>query len=305
MKVAITGASGFIGRYLTADRIARGDQVVALGRDAATMAELEALGAEVATTNYSRDGLEEALSGVDAVVHLAGRRSQREDDPQTLEPFLGPNVSALEALWFASKAAGVKDFVFASTVAVYSAGNRAPFVETDTPLPLNPYGLSKRMGEEALELWSRTGGPRMTALRFAAVYGHGERISAVLMKFADAAMRKQPLTLKGNPNINIDQLYVRDAVGAVDAALSGDHEGGVFNIGAGRSFSLAEMAEAANAGFHNTEAIRREDIAEAPVERRFMAIDAAAQALAWKPTFTLDTALADFHDTWLNKGLGA
>ena len=32
---------------------------------------------------------------------------------------------------------------------------------------------------------------------------------------------------------------------------------------------------------------------------------AAAQALAWKPTFTLDTALADFHDTWLNKGLGA
>lgn len=298
MRLAITGATGFIGRYLVADRLARGDQVVALGRDAATLAELAGPGVTAAATDYGRDGLGQALEGVDAVVHLAGRRSARQDDPQALAPFLAPNLAALEALWFAARDGGAKDFVFASSIAVYSIDNAAPFRETDPALPLNPYGLSKRMGEQALALWSRAGGPRATGLRFAAVYGHGERISAVLMKFADAAMHKRPLTLKGNPNVNVDQLYVRDALAAIDAALRPGHAGGVFNIGAGRSFTLAEMAEAANIAFHNPDNLVRDGVIEAPLERRFMDIFAAEETLGWRPAFTLASALTDFHDTW-------
>ena len=81
MRVAVTGASGFIGRYLVPALAAEGHEVVALGRQAEGLAPLKGEGVTVRATDYGAGRLADALEGVEAVVHLAGRRSQRDDDP--------------------------------------------------------------------------------------------------------------------------------------------------------------------------------------------------------------------------------
>ena len=298
MRVAVTGASGFIGRYLVPALAAGGHEVVALGREAGGLAPLQGDGVTVRATDYDAGDLADVLKGVDAVVHLAGRRSQRDDDPLSFRPFAETNLNLLETLFFAARDVGASRFVQASTIAAYSAANAIPYLETDNPVPLNPYGLSKLASEQLLTLWGGKTGVRTTSLRLAASYGYGERVSAVLMKFADAAWRRHTLTVRGNGRIGIDQIYVRDVVRAFLAALAPDAPGGVFNVGAGRVFTLLEMAETVNAAFGNDGNLRIEDPQDGPVPSPHMSIEAAHQGLGWTPEWPLERALRDFCETW-------
>lgn len=297
MKVAVTGATGFIGRYLVSALAAAGWEVVALGRDPALLRTLEAPGIRTFATGYG-DDLGEALDGAQAVVHLAGRRSQRTDDPLSFKPFAAVNLELLESLFFAARDAGVSTFVLASTIAVYSGANTVPYTETQTPAPLNPYGLSKLTGEQLLALWGGACGMRTVSLRLAASFGYGERPSAVLMRFAAEAWARRPLIVRGNGRTGIDQIYVRDVVRAFEASLSRDAPGGIFNIGAGRVFTLLEMAETVNAAFGNVGNLRIEDPQEGDAPQPYMSIEAARDRLGWSPQWSLEGALDDFYKTW-------
>lgn len=297
MKVAVTGATGFIGRYLVRALADAGWEVIALGRDADRLRTLEAPGVRSFPTGYGED-LAAALEGAEAVIHLAGRRSQRSDDPLSFKLFSVSNLELLETLVFAARDAGVSTFVLASTIAVYSVANTVPFAETETPVPLNPYGLSKLAGEQLLSLWGRELGMRTTSLRLAASFGYGERVSAVLMRFATEARAGQTLTVRGNGRTGIDQIYVRDVVRAFEACLSRKAPGGVFNIGAGRVFTLLEMAEAVNEAFGNVGNLRVEDPRGGDAPRPYMSIEAARRHLGWSPQWPLERALRDFCQTW-------
>jgi len=297
MKVAITGAAGFIGQYLAPALQDAGQDVVAMGRGSTALETLASRGVRCETTDYSRNDLMRILADVDVVIHLAGRRSQRSDTPLSIEPFSGPNIGLLEILLDAALASGVQHFVFASTIAVYSPANALPYREDDRVVGLNAYGLSKVAGESLLDLWGRTGKMRTTTLRLAAGFGYGERSSAVLMRFIDQATRGEPLIVRGNRNVGIDQLYIRDIIGAFKASLAPNASQGVFNIGGGCAYTLGEMALAVADTFRTVE-VRFEDTPALGVSAPYMCVEAAAEGLGWRPEWPLEKALTDFHDTW-------
>ena len=99
-------------------------------------------------TDYSAASLNAALTGADAVIHLAGRRMTREDAPMDLAPFWGANVAVIGDLVTGARAAGGKRIVLASTIATYSAGSGLPYREEAAARPINAYALSKLMAEE-------------------------------------------------------------------------------------------------------------------------------------------------------------
>jgi UDP-glucose 4-epimerase len=299
MLVAVTGATGFIGRYVTEALTAAGHGVMALGRDQAAVDRLRAPSVQAFATDYSEGSLGGLLRGVDAIVHLAGRRMSRGEDPRRFWPFAEANLHATENLLYAARADSARHFILASSISVYSAGNSVPFKEEDAPRPINAYGLSKLYAEQLLELATRDTAVKATALRITAVYGFGEKVSQVLMRFASDARDKQRLTIKGTGRVGVDQVYVRDVARAVLACLDDGNPGGVFNIGAGRAFTVREMAETANAVFGNEGNLTIEG---QPEEERqpYMDIGRAQRLLGWAPRHSLREGLEDFRRTWHN-----
>jgi nucleoside-diphosphate-sugar epimerase len=162
MRILVTGGSGFVGRHLLPALRAAGHEVVAPSR------------AQTGDLCGSTDW-QPWLAGVDAVVHLAARVHVMQDtaaDP--LAAFRAVNVEGTRRLAQQAQAAGVTRFVFVSSIKVngeQTAPGR-PFRAEDTPVPQDPYGISKYEAEQLL-----LGMPALqpVIVRPALVYGAGAR----------------------------------------------------------------------------------------------------------------------------------
>jgi len=117
-----------------------------------------------------------AFNGVEAVVHLASRvHVMNETALDPLDAFRQVNVVQTVLLARSAAAAGVKRFIFISSVKVNGEQTPPgqPFRETDTASPVDPYGVSKMEAEEALKLVASETGLEVVILRPVLVYGPG------------------------------------------------------------------------------------------------------------------------------------
>ncbi|MDA9508819.1 NAD-dependent dehydratase [Bradyrhizobium sp. CCBAU 11386] len=125
-----------------------------------------------------------AIAGCDTVVHLGARvHVMRESSANALEAYRRVNVDGTLSLARQAAAAGVRRFVFLSSVKVcgeFTARN-APFVETTTPRPQDPYGVSKLEAELGLLELGRTSGMQVVVLRPPLIYGPGVRANFLSM----------------------------------------------------------------------------------------------------------------------------
>ena len=168
MKVLVTGASGLIGRPLTAALANAGHQVRAAVRRAQTFPD----GVEVAQIGDLAGEIDwpPLLAGMDAVVHLAGIAHIGTDVSD--ETYDRVNHLATAALARAAATAAIKRFVFISSIRAQS-GTHADhrLSESDPPQPTEAYGRSKLAAEEAV----RASGVPYTILRPVLVYGRGAK----------------------------------------------------------------------------------------------------------------------------------
>mgnify|MGYP001031521812 CR=1 FL=1 len=205
MRILVTGAAGFVGIPVCDALSASGHSVTAVTRAepaAALAAErTEVLGQLSGATDWSG-----VLSGVDAVVHLAGRAHVLEEDQRAAERlYREANVEVLEGLAEAAVRHGVKRLVFVSSIKVNGEETHgAPFSADQPPAPEDAYGRSKALAEQRL---SEIAGDRMewVILRPPLMYGPGVRGNmARLLAIAD---RGWPVPLGSIRNAR-DLLYV-------------------------------------------------------------------------------------------------
>jgi len=151
MKIAVTGATGFVGRELCRHLDAHGHEVVAIIRRADGL-PLPAREIRVVQEFSHRESLSTALEGCEVVVHLAGRAHVLRDtvaDP--LAEFRAVNVEMSEKLALAAAAAGVRRFIFVSSIGVNGNATRGQaFTEADAPAPHDLYAISKWEAEQRL-----------------------------------------------------------------------------------------------------------------------------------------------------------
>jgi UDP-glucose 4-epimerase len=211
--VALTGATGFIGRHLLADLQRRGWRVRILLRRPTALAG-DATSAVVGDLTAPRN-MAAALEGVDAVVHSAGLAHANgskvsgtpEDDYRAL------NTDATVALARAARRAGAKRFVFLSSIRAQCGATASAVLREDAPAgPTEPYGRSKLAAEQGLaELdidW--------VALRPVLVYGPGVKGNmAALMKLARTPWPLPLASLKARRSL----LAVDNLAAAVDLVL--------------------------------------------------------------------------------------
>lgn len=168
-RVLVTGATGFIGAALVPALQGRGWRVRAAVRTSGrSHADEESL---VGSLGDLFDW-EPALGGVDRVVHLAARAhvlQDRETDP--LAAFRKTNVVGTMRFAEQAAAAGVKRFVFISSIGVNGNRSDRPFTEDDAPMPSEPYAVSKLEAEQALRELATKSGMELVVIRPPLVYG--------------------------------------------------------------------------------------------------------------------------------------
>lgn len=191
--ILVTGANGFVGKALVKRLLADGVGVRACVRRAAADA---AQGPEpVVTADLSPNtDWQDALSGVDVVVHVAARvHVMRETADDALAAYRRVNVDGTMNLVRQAAAAGVRRFVFISSVKVNgeSTAHGKPFREDDVPAPQDAYGISKMEAEAGLR--SAAGAMEWVIIRPPLVYGPG--VKANFAALANAVRRGWPLPL--------------------------------------------------------------------------------------------------------------
>jgi nucleoside-diphosphate-sugar epimerase len=248
-RVLVTGGAGYVGSVLVPKLLAAGYEV--------TVLDLYIYGADVLADHCSNPALREvkgdlrdaaaverALAGCDAVIHLACISTDPSFD---LDPALGRSINydCFQPLVRASKAAGVRRFIYASSSSVYGVKNE-PEATEDLPLqPLTDYSRYKALCEEVLTR-ERERDFVTVILRPATVCGYARRLRLDLTVniLANLAINNGRITVFGGeqlrPNIHIEDmadLYLM-LLDAPDGAVDGK----IWNAGY-HNLKVREIAE--------------------------------------------------------------
>jgi nucleoside-diphosphate-sugar epimerase len=236
--IAVTGASGFIGRALVEALAAAGAPVREVSRQAGRHA---APGVEHARIpGLDRDALGAAFRGSDVVVHLAGRAHRlAEDAEDPLAAFRRVNVDGTRAVLEAAADAGVRRVILASSVKAVGESNEYPWDESTPPEPTDPYGVSKLEAERvALEAGAK-GDVEAVVVRLPLVYGPGAPANVLrLLRLVD---RGWPLPLGAIENRR-SMLSLGNLLSAVRCLAHAPGVGGeVFFVADGVDLSTPEL----------------------------------------------------------------
>lgn len=219
--------------------LARGLVVRALTRPGSTPAPAGTEPAPVAALSDSA-GLRRALEGVTSVIHLAAyvHRPRVIHDEAAYHEV---NVDGTVALLDAGVAAGIRDFVFVSTVKVVGEVSREPWTERTPPAPADPYGRTKLAAEHAVRAVAARHGVHAPILRLPLVYGPEMKANA--LRLFQVIDRGLPLPLGAVQNQR-SLLYVGNFVAAVDATI--EHEAGddLFFVSDGSPIATPDLVRA-------------------------------------------------------------
>jgi nucleoside-diphosphate-sugar epimerase len=221
LKVGLTGATGFAGPFVLAELLAAGHRVNALVR---RPREFEGAVTGIQGSLDEPHSLAKLVEGMDVVVHVAGAISSINENN-----YFRINFAGTKALYEAALAAGVKRFVFVSTLAA-----RSPEVSA--------YAASKRAAEDYLQ--SRNDGIEIAILRPCAVYGPGDKATLPLIK----ALQSRVAILPGRSNSRFSLVHAAD-LGKVIAAAALGPTTGLFEIDDGAGGYDWAALSAANARF--------------------------------------------------------
>ncbi len=242
LRILVTGAGGFVGAALVPALAAAGHAVVRVARKATAPGDL----AVPELLDWHPTSQE--LAGIDCVIHLAARTHVMRDaaaDP--LAAYRALNVGVTARLAEAAAAAGVRRFVFMSSIKVNGeATHGQPFTTDDAPQPEDAYGISKREAEDALRAIARRTGLEVVVLRPPLVYGPG--VKGNLLALMRAIDRGLPLPLGAIANrrslVGIDNLISAIALAATHPAAAGH----TYLVSDGEDLSTPQLARLIAAG---------------------------------------------------------
>lgn len=165
MRVLVSGGAGYIGSHAVRALRRSGHDVViydnlSTGHEY-VVSDFELIRGDIG----DREKLLQALKGVDAVMHFAAFINVGES-VENPRKYFGNNVHGALNLLDTVMEAGVRKFVFSSTAAVYGYPKTCPITEDSPKAPVNPYGVTKLLLENALSSYDRAYGLRFAALRY-------------------------------------------------------------------------------------------------------------------------------------------
>ncbi len=282
-KILISGASGFIGRALTARLRSQSFDITLTSSadgDIASPGTLE---------KFSR-------TGVSHVFHLAGK-TYVPDSWNNPAVFYQTNLLGTTNILEFCKNDGIA-MTYVSAY-VYGHPDVLPISENSAIRPSNPYALSKRLAEEACEFYASVYDLPVTVTRPFNVYGIGQGENFLIPTIIRQALDSEAIVVKDLAPRR-DYIYLEDLLTALLATLNRPKGYHVYNIGSGTSLSVKEVIDIIQSvvGTHKEiicdEAVRPNELMSVVAD-----ISKAGKDLGWHPEYNFRTGIEHIiHSEW-------
>jgi len=248
------------------------------------------------------DSLNQAMQGIDAVIHMATLRitACAAEPREALEVMCDGSFNVLEA----AQSAGIKKVVTASSASIYGMADSFPTSEDHHPYNNRTwYGASKVMLEGLLRSFNDMYDLPYVALRYFNVYGprmdiHG-KYTEVLIRWMERIAASEPPLILGDGSTTMDFVYVEDVARANVLALQSDIGDDVFNVASGTETSLNQLADALLWVMgSNLKPVYGPERKVNPVARRLADTSKAEKILGFRAAVSLEEGLARLVDWW-------
>jgi nucleoside-diphosphate-sugar epimerase len=194
MKVAITGANGYVGQALCQYLTKPGNTLLAITRTPYTHSGCR----NVVGTDLAHYDLRPAIQDFDCLIHLASRVHHTSDNKKPMMLYRKDNVELSLALAKMAIEARVKRFIYISSIKVNGEETTHPFTSSDTPKPTDPYGISKHEAEMGLTQLLKNSDTELVIIRPPLVWGGAPKGNMkTLVNFIERGI---PLPFKGIEN---------------------------------------------------------------------------------------------------------
>jgi nucleoside-diphosphate-sugar epimerase len=239
VRVLLTGGNGFLGSHV-ADRFASSGAELRLMLRRTSKTDY--LADFMATASFERvegdlrdaESLRRAVEGVDVVAHVGGLTSAGNEDA-----YIAVNATGTAALVDAARSAGVRRFVYVSSLAAQGPSPDGRPLPLDVMRPITAYGRSKRDGEKPV--LAAAGDMSVSVLRPPVIYGPRDEALLPLYRLIKLA-RLMPLY--GDGLNQLSWVHVYDAADAImRLSLAGGPSGGVYTIADGAPHTWRELAD--------------------------------------------------------------
>lgn len=248
--VLVTGGAGFIGSHSVDALLDAGARVTAFDNfstgNASNLPAAHPRMTVIQGDIRDADAVSSALSGVTHVLHLAAQIFVQVSIREPVES-CHTNVIGFLNVMNGARRAGIRRMVYASSAAVYGTPEQLPLDERSRTAPLSPYGLEKCIDDQYAALYLQLYGFSAMGMRYFNVYGPRQDpaspYSGVISKWSDALGAGRPLKIFGDGRQTRDFIYVKDVARYNLLALKRD-EGGVCNVGTGKSVTLLALIDA-------------------------------------------------------------
>ena len=294
MNFAVTGGAGFIGSHLTRRLVSEGHGVTVVDDlSRGSLANLDGIHERIHLEEMDlcdRDPLDGVLRKTDGVFHQAALGSVPESwkNPGRYQRV---NVEGTENVFRTASRHRIR-VVYASSASIYGDIQRIPITEDSERKPISPYGRTKLDCEILAERYVKEGS-QIVGLRYFNVFGAGQNpaYAGVITKFLNRLNAGEPPVIFGDGTQIRDFTFVGDVVEANLAAMASGIVGGFFNIGGGRSTSLADLARMMIrlSGSHMEPLYETPRPGDAKISTAD--ISKSARLLGWKPETSLEDGL--------------
>ena len=307
--VAVTGAAGFIGRWVVDELLDRGYTVRGLDdlsngsrRNVAEFESSEQCDLTIGDV-ADRESVDELLDGdIDACIHLAAEIDVQEslDDPQS---HFETNVTGTERVLEACRATDTR-LGLVGTCMVYDMVDSEEGIDESHPVkPASPYAGTKLAAENIAESYFHGYGLPVTVLRPFNTYGPYQKTGmagGVVSIFNSHDIEGDPLKIFGDGTQTRDLMYVTDCARfIVDGTFSDAAVGEVINAGTGLDISINELAElVASDGTEITHVEHHHPQSE--VQKLLCNPGKANDLLGWKPEVSLEEGIERLRK-WLRE----
>ncbi|MBB3525138.1 MULTISPECIES: UDP-glucose 4-epimerase GalE [Rhizobium] len=306
--VLVVGGAGYIGSHTCLDLANKGYKPVVFDNFSNGHREFVKWGPAEEGDIRDRPRLDEVLAKHKpaAILHFAALIEVGESvkDPVS---FYENNVIGTLTLLSAAQAAGINAFVFSSTCATYGLPQSVPLDETHRQVPINPYGRTKYIVEQALADYDQYKSLRSVVLRYFNAAGadfegrigewHQPETHAIPLAIDAALGRRQGFKVFGSDYETRDGTCVRDYIHVLDLAdahvraveyLLKGGESVALNLGTGTGTTVRELLGAiedvSNRPFPVEYIGRREGDSHTLVANN----DKARDVLGWVPQYDLN-----------------